>query len=134
MTTPFHVGAVLYAKNLALVQAFYKAVLSLEVESAEKDHVVLASPRFQLVVLAVPERIAASIEIESPPRRRTDTPIKLAFEVTSIATAREVARIYGGELLPPERDWNFQGYRVCDGHDPEGNVVQFRQHESGSTG
>lgn len=134
MATPFHVGAVVYAKNLALVQAFYQAVLNLEIESAEKDHVVLASPRFQLVILAVPEQIAASIEIESPPRRRTETPIKLVFEVKSISTAREVARLHGGELLAPEREWNFQGYRVCDGHDPEGNVVQFRQYEGGSAG
>lgn len=134
MATPFHVGAVLYVKNLARVQAFYQAVLSLEVESAEKDHVVLASPTFQLVVLAAPEQIAASIEIQSPPRRRAETPIKLAFEVTSISTARAVARQHGGELLPPEREWNFHGYRVCDGHDPEGNVVQFRQYEGRSTG
>ena len=134
MATTFHVGAVLYVKNLALVQAFYQAVLSLEVESAEKDHVVLASPTFQLVVLSVPEPIASSIEIESPARRRTETPIKLVFEVASIPNARAIARLHGGELLPPEREWNFHGYRVCDGQDPEGNVVQFRQHENGSTG
>jgi predicted enzyme related to lactoylglutathione lyase len=134
MATAFHVGAVLYAKNLALVQAFYQAVLSLEVESAEKDYVVLASPTFQLVILEVPEHIASSIEIETPPRRRTETPIKLVFEVKSISTARAVARLHGGELLPPEREWNFHSYRVCDGHDPEGNVVQFRQYEGGSTG
>ncbi|MGB6555400.1 MAG: VOC family protein [Candidatus Binataceae bacterium] len=134
MATTFHAGAVVYAKNLTLVQAFYQAVLSLEVRSAEKDHVVLASPTFQLVVLQVPEHIGSSIKIENPPRRRTETPIKLVFEVTSISTTRAVARLYGGELLPPEREWNFQGYRVCDGQDPEGNVVQFRQYESGSTG
>jgi hypothetical protein len=23
--------------------------------------------------------------------------------------------------------WEFQGSRVCDGQDPEGNVVQFRE-------
>jgi len=125
--TTFHAGAVLYAKNLALVKAFYEAVLSLNVEHAEKDHVVLASPAFQLVILKVPEHIASSIEIESPPRRRTETPIKLVFEIPSISAARAIAHLHGGELLPPEREWNFQGYRVCDGQDPEDNVVQFRQ-------
>lgn len=129
MAPTFHAGAVLYAKNLALVQAFYQAVLSLDVESAEKDHVVLASATFQLVVLSVPQHLASSIEIESPPRRRTETPVKLVFEVTSISTTRAVARLHGGELLPPEREWIFHGYRVCDGQDPEGNVVQFRQYE-----
>jgi hypothetical protein len=33
----------------------------------------------------------------------------------------------GGQVDPAEREWNDQGCLVCDGHDPEGNVVQFRQ-------
>jgi catechol-2,3-dioxygenase len=74
MATTFHAGAVLYAKNLALVKAFYEEILSLNVEHVENDHVVLASPVFQLVILKVPEHNASSIEIESPPRRRTETP------------------------------------------------------------
>jgi predicted enzyme related to lactoylglutathione lyase len=127
MATTFHAGAVLYAKNLGRVKAFYEAVLSLNLEHAEDDYVVLASPAFQLVILKAPEHIARSIEIENPPRRRTETPIKLVFEVPSISAARAIAHQHGGELLPPEREWNFQGCRVCDGQDPEGNVVQFRQ-------
>ncbi len=127
MASSFHAGAVLYAKNLALVKAFYEAVLNLVVEHAENDYVVLASSAFQLVILKVPEHIASSIEIESPPKRRTETPIKLVFEIPSISATRAIAQLHGGELLPPEREWNFQGYRVCDGRDPEGNVVQFRQ-------
>ena len=37
---------------------------------------------------------------------------------------------------PTESERTFQGYRVWDGHDPEGNVVQFQQrhHNSGSRG
>ena len=127
MATSFHTGAVLYAKNLMLVKAFYERVLSLNVEHVEDDHVVLESPTFQLVILKVPEHIASSIEIETPPKRRTETPIKLAFEVPSISAARAIAHLHGGELFPPEREWTFQGYRVCDGLDPEGNIVQFRQ-------
>jgi hypothetical protein len=26
-----------------------------------------------------------------------------------------------------EREWEFEGAKVCDGHDPEGNVFQLRQ-------
>jgi hypothetical protein len=39
-----------------------------------------------------------------------------------------------GGIDPAESEWIFQGYRVCDGHDPEGNVVQFQQrdHKSGA--
>ena len=127
MAAAFHAGAVLYAKNLALVKDFYETVLSLNVEHADNDYVVLASPAFQLVILKVPEHIASSIKIESPPKPRTETPVKLVFEIPSISAARSIAHLHGGELFPPDREWNFQGYRVCDGRDPEGNVVQFRQ-------
>jgi hypothetical protein len=26
-----------------------------------------------------------------------------------------------------DREWEFEGAKVCDGHDPEGNVFQLRQ-------
>jgi hypothetical protein len=28
---------------------------------------------------------------------------------------------------PAEQEWSFQGSTVCDGFDPEGNVIQFRE-------
>jgi hypothetical protein len=52
--------------------------------------------------------------------------VKLVFVVSSLAAVREVAPALGGQLNPAEREWEFQTYMVCDGHDPEGNVVQFR--------
>ena len=121
-------GAVLYAKNVAHVSAFYIEAAALELVHSEKDHVVLESPLFQLVIVAIPERLAASIEVDSPPIRRENTPIKLVFPIQSIQVARTKAASLGGELNAIEREWRFQGRRVCDGHDPEGNVVQFREN------
>ena len=121
-------GAVLYAKDLARVQASYREVVGLELSRVESDHVVLGSPVFQLVALAIPAAIASSIEIESPPRRRTETPIKLFFPGKSPAEGRAVAALHGGALDPPAQEWKFQGCRVCDEQDPEGNVVQLRQY------
>ena len=120
-------GAVVYAKDIARVSAFYSGVAGLEAVRSEADHVVLESPAFELFIVAVPEHIAASIELADPPLRRTDTPIKLVFTVAKIDAVRAVARSHGGELHPPERQWQFQGFRICDGHDPEGNIVQFRE-------
>jgi predicted enzyme related to lactoylglutathione lyase len=120
-------GAVVYAKDLARVSAFYASVPGFTVTHAEPDHVVLESPALQLVIVAIPEHIAATIEVADPPVRRADTPIKLVFTVTSIEELRATASARGGQLDTPEREWQFQGYRVCDGHDPEGNVVQFRE-------
>jgi predicted enzyme related to lactoylglutathione lyase len=127
MPSPITAGAVIYAKDLPRVSAFYAEVVGLEVTHAEQDHVELESESFQLVVHAIPPGIAASIEIADPPIRREDTAVKLVFPVPSISRSRTLAADHGGEVDPPEREWRFQGYRVCDGHDPEGNVIQFRE-------
>jgi predicted enzyme related to lactoylglutathione lyase len=119
-------GAVLYAKDVELVRAFYQDVLGLEAVDVKSDHVVLETPAFQLVILKIPKALASSVNVENPPRRRTDTPIKLVFPIPSISEARVRAISRGGEFNPPEREWDFQGCRVCDGLDPEGNVVQVR--------
>ena len=128
MPIPFAAGAVVYAKSVAKVSGFYADVADLRITHAEQDYVVLESPTFQLVVVAIPAEHAASIHIDVPPKRREATAIKLALPVVSIAAARVLAQSLGGELNPQEQEWHFQGSRICDGHDPEGNVVQFREH------
>jgi catechol 2,3-dioxygenase-like lactoylglutathione lyase family enzyme len=124
---------VLYAKDLAIMQEFYQGVFQLEVEQSELDHVVLGSTTLQLAIVQVPASIASTINIADPPVRRTQTPVKLVFDVESISAARGAVLNLRGGIDPTESEWIFQGYRVCDGHDPEGNVVQFQQrrHHSG---
>jgi len=120
-------GAVVYAKNLSRVSEFYAGVLDFKVSHIEADHVVLESSDFQLVVHSIPQAIASQIDIATPPVRRTETPIKLVFFVPSIVASRAAAAKLGGELNPPEREWRFDQCTVCDGHDPEGNVLQLRE-------
>jgi hypothetical protein len=120
-------GAVLYAKEVAKLSAFYVETAGLAVTRTEADHTVLESPVFQLVLLAIPAKLAATIEVASPPVLRENTPIKLVFPVASLQAARAAAARLGGGLKPAEREWKFQTIRVCDGHDPEGNIVQFRE-------
>jgi len=50
------------------------------------------------------------------------------FFVRSISRLREVAAAHGGALGAADREWSFEGDKVCDGIDPEGNVIQFREH------
>ena len=118
-------GAVLFAKDIELLRAFYQAVLGIDARVAAADHAIIDAPRFRLVIHGIPAAIAANIEIANPPKPRADTAIKLSFEVASLSAARECARQHGGELHPADREWDFQGLRICDGTDPEGNVVQF---------
>lgn len=121
------IAAVVYAKDLVRVSAFYATVAGLAVAERDDDFVVLESPGCQLVVVAIPPHIAADIRLASPPVRREDAAVKLAFVVPSIDAARPAVAGLGGELDPPEREWRFRGCRVCDGHDPEGNVIQLRE-------
>lgn len=120
-------AAVIYAKHLATLRRFYQAATGLVLAHEADDHVVLASPAFELVLVAMPTAIANTVHIASPPVRREDTPIKLVFAVDSLARLRVLVAGLGGELNPPGREWEFNGQRICDGHDPEGNVLQFRQ-------
>lgn len=120
-------GAVLYAKNMDRVAAFYAAVLGVEPTGRDDEHVVLESPAFELVVRQIPSNLASTISIAAPPVRRAEAAVKLVFFVPSIARVRAVAEGRGGLLNGIEKEWVFHGRKVCDGLDPEGNVIQFRE-------
>jgi predicted enzyme related to lactoylglutathione lyase len=125
--SPFSAGAVIYAKDVGRLSSFYAEVIGLNIALEKPEFVVLESSHFQLVLHSIPQAIASTFEITNPPVRREDTAVKLVFPVSSIKTARVQARAFGGELNSPEREWQFQDCLVCDGHDPEGNVIQFRE-------
>ncbi|HEY9100475.1 VOC family protein [Chitinimonas sp.] len=126
-TAPFHAGSMIYAKYLGRVCDFYAAVTQLPLVEREADYAILAGHGYQLVLHAIPAAYAADIVITDPPERREDTAVKLIFTVPSIAAARALAAQHGGVVDGEEYEWDFQGYRLCDGHDPEGNVVQVRE-------
>jgi predicted enzyme related to lactoylglutathione lyase len=120
-------GIVVFAKNKKRVSAFYQRTLGLEVLECEASHDLLRGQGCEVVVHAIPRRIAAGIVIGKPPQRREQTPIKPSFVVASLAQVRQAAEATGGGLGPQEAAWRFRGHVVIDGWDPEGNVVQFKQ-------
>ncbi len=117
----------MFAKDVPTVAAFYRDVFSIDVLETETTHVLLGSEAFELTVHAIPPEIAAEIVIGDPPSRREDNATKLVLPVTSIAEARVIASALGGVIDPESRVWEFRGMRACDGHDPEGNVIQVRE-------
>lgn len=119
-------GAVIFAKDIARLAKFYAELLSMAVVHSEPDHTVLESPDMQLVMHGIPKHIADTFVITSPPERRTDTAIKLFFTVDDLAQARATAARLGGALNDQDQEWEARGFRACDGHDPEGNVLQLR--------
>jgi predicted enzyme related to lactoylglutathione lyase len=124
---PFSAGAIVYAKDIHRLARFYAAVADLEVMHEVDDHIVLESENVELVIVAIPAATAARIVITTPPQRRENTAFKLVLPVPSLSQARTTAEANGGELNPPGKEWSFQGLRVCDGCDPEGNMIQLRE-------
>ena len=127
MSKPVVYGAVIYAKDFRALAKFYEHVAGLTECEVDEDYVLLEAPSFRLVVLQIPERYAANITIEKPPRKRENTPIKLILNVSSIEAARQAAKTLGGGLNGSETEWSFQGIKRCDGVDPEGNVFQLQE-------
>ncbi len=121
-------GAVLFAKDLPRMAEFYVGVAGLLVVHSEAELIVLESPAQQLILHGLPKQVAKTITISSPPKRREDTAVKPIFPVASLAHARSHAPGLGGELNPSKKEFAARGFRACDGHDPEGNVIQFREH------
>ena len=97
----------------------------------ESGFVTLQSPSVQgatiLTLVQIPDEIAADITLADPPQRREETPIKLSFAANDLAEVRALAATVGGVVDSVDMEWTFGTVRVVDGHDPEGNVVQFRQ-------
>ncbi|WP_343585776.1 hypothetical protein [Herbaspirillum sp.] len=127
MPTQPKAGAVLFAKDVARLAAFYAQVLAVLPKHAEAGKVVIEAEEFLLVIHAMPEAVAAKVQIATPPVLREAVPVKLFLPVRSLAQARIGAQAQGGGLKPAEAEWSAADFRACDGFDPEGNVVQFRE-------
>ncbi len=128
LTSFTNAGVVLFAKELATMTAFYADVLDVPVPASRDDTIaVLECGGMRLVLHAIPAPIAETIEIAQPPARREDAAMKLSLPVRSFSRVRALASGHGGALDAEERAWEYAGRRYCDGHDPEGNVVQFHE-------
>jgi predicted enzyme related to lactoylglutathione lyase len=120
-------AAVVYAKDLDRMVAFYTALgLTLD-EFARGDYAVLTGAKgLELSIIQIPQRIASQITISDPPQAREGTPIKLVFFVPSIDDSLAAVRALGGRAKEGSKQWQFRGHTVQDAVDPEGNVYQLR--------
>jgi predicted enzyme related to lactoylglutathione lyase len=125
MPGPARAGAVLYAKNIEKLAAFYETLLPMARIHASAELIIVESPDFQLVIHAMPPHIASTVVIESPPVRREQSAVKLFFTVSSLSEARATAAKLGGEVFLEQ--WQGPGFRVSNACDPEGNIFQVRE-------
>lgn len=120
-------GAVIFAKDVARLAAFYEQIFSLAVKYATPDKVILETSSLLLVIHAIPADVASSINITEPPLMRENCALKLILPVQSLAETRAKAHALGGGLAPEAMEWSAGNFNACDGFDPEGNVLQFRE-------
>jgi predicted enzyme related to lactoylglutathione lyase len=99
------------------------------VEVEDGSHVVLDMEGFQLVIHALRGEPAAASDATAV-RPRQDSYLKVCLPVASIDAARRTAAAKGGAIKPREYEWTARGFRACDGHDPEGNIIQVREGTS----
>lgn len=118
-------GVVLFTSDVLRMTEFYRELAAMNVLHADADHTVLEVAGFELVIHAIrgewAEASAGAIEV------REGAAMKLCLPVANIAAARERAEALGGRIHPPEREWDAREFRACDGHDPDGNVLQVRE-------
>jgi predicted enzyme related to lactoylglutathione lyase len=120
-------GAVIFAKDIERVARFYEGAIPMTM-MAQKDGVIrLENETVQLVIHSLPSDVASQIEIATPPTLRMQSAVKLVFAIDSLKRVRGVATGLGGGIKPASAAFNWAGFRACDGHDPEGNVIQFRE-------
>jgi predicted enzyme related to lactoylglutathione lyase len=130
MATVPRAGTLIYAKDLALLSAFYRQLLSMTEVHASDELVVLRSPIGELIVHQIPAHIAETIVVESPPVPREEVAIKPFFPVASFAEAQARATSMGGALFGPQ--YEGPGFRITNAYDPEGNIIQLREPIDGT--
>ena len=120
-------AAVIYVGDLERMRAFYQQCFEFTTADNGPGYHGLKSGSWLLTLVHSPEAIPAT----TPPTRRANTPVKLAFEVASIQALRPIAASLGGQVSPVESEWEFRNAIHCDCVDPEGNVVQLIQPDAG---
>src|SRR5690349_5058602 len=126
MSTPGPLpSAVLFFADVPRLVRFYAGVAGMSLVEEGDGHVVLEIPGFQLTIHAMKSGPALRRDSAGNPVVREDSSWKLCLPVPSIAAARTRAAELGGLIKPRQQEWTARGFRACDGHDPEGNVIQL---------
>lgn len=120
-------GAVIYTADCDRLAIFYIAVIGFRECERKPDYVVLEDDTVQLVLLRTDDAVRTAADAGEAAARRSEAAIKPVFRVASIEAARAAATSVGGRINAARHEWRFGASRVCDGLDPDGNVIQLRE-------
>jgi catechol 2,3-dioxygenase-like lactoylglutathione lyase family enzyme len=120
--------AIVFAKDVSRLAAFYRDMLDLEVQPSElppDEWTVLARGGCELAFHRIPDPWNARVQIESPPRVREDTPQKLVFAGADVDDIHTRLTSQGVPALRPAVTDAAGRLTRRDFVDPEGNVFQI---------
>jgi hypothetical protein len=119
-------SAVVFVRDVPMMTRFYTELASMAFLGGDQNHSVLEIENFQIVIHALrgePKLRTINGEVAV----RKDSYVKICLPVVSIAKARTIAASLDGAIKPKKNEFEARGFRACDGHDPEGNVIQVRE-------
>ena len=123
-------GLVIYVTDIENMTNFYSNVFDLVVREKDNTFTALANNQFELVLLKNASAKTGEEKTESI-KIRKDTPIKpVIFIDTSIDDIRKMVETNRGGFKSKKSEWVFNGHKVCDGWDSEGNIFQIRSSEN----
>lgn len=125
-TPPAPSLVVVYAQDIARVAEFYVRTLSRPVLEQDAGFILVGDAMVEVAIVQMPEALVAASPLASPPRLRENTPLKASFLVDDLDRVVEAAAATGGGAKSSAAAWQWRGQLHLDGHDPEGNPVQFR--------
>ena len=115
-------SVVVFVADVRRMTTFYRELAAMSILVEDEGYTVMEVEGLQLVI----HRLAGEPQV-SGGQVREDSYVKLCLPVASIAAARSLAAANGGAIKPAQHEWEARGFRACDGHDPEGNVIQVRE-------
>ncbi len=129
-TIPVPSLVVIYAQDLTRVAEFYRRTLSRPVVEQDERFILVGDATVEVAVVQMPEALVAANALATPPRLREETPLKPSFLVDDLDRVAAAAVATGGGTKSLTAAWLWRGQLHLDGHDPEGNPVQFRARET----
>jgi predicted enzyme related to lactoylglutathione lyase len=114
--------AVIYVAGLDAMSVFYRRCIGLVEAETGDVYRGLRADGVTVWLVRGGQGTIAGLDGDSR-RRRSETPIKLAFQVRSIEQIAPAIISLGGSIRP--NSWQFAGYHRRDAVDPEGNVLQL---------
>lgn len=127
MTQRIRAGAVIFARDVARLAAFYARLVPMMPAGEEDGAVFLENDVLQLIIHPLPPGVAEQGAIATPRAPRWRSAVKLVLPVDSLARVRAQAAALGGGMKDAAAAFTCRDFRACDGHDPEGNIIQFRE-------